>query len=41
MGWVWLTIFVAVLLVAYYGADQLDKRDERKRQRRLRAEREK
>jgi hypothetical protein len=32
MGWVWLSIFVAVLLLAYYGVDQLDKQDERKRQ---------
>jgi len=32
MGWVWLSIFVAVLLVAYYAADQLDKRDERRRE---------
>jgi hypothetical protein len=41
MGWVWLSIFIAVLLLAYYAADLLDKQDERKRQHRLRAERKK
>jgi hypothetical protein len=37
MGWVWLSIFIAVLLLAYYGADQLDKQDERNRLRRRQA----
>jgi uncharacterized protein YgiM (DUF1202 family) len=30
MQWISLTIFLAVMLFAYYVADKLDKRDERK-----------
>lgn len=32
MNWVPLTIFVAVLLLAYFLADKLDKLEERERQ---------
>jgi hypothetical protein len=32
MSWVPLTIFIAILVVAYYAADWLDNRDERKYQ---------
>jgi hypothetical protein len=37
MSWISLTIFIAVVLFAYYLADQLDKQDEREHQRRINA----
>jgi hypothetical protein len=36
-----LTVFAAALILAYYLADQLDKQEERERQRRIRARRRK
>ncbi|MDT5261709.1 MAG: hypothetical protein QOC61_713 [Acidobacteriota bacterium] len=37
MSWISLTILMAVVLFAYYLADQLDKQDEREHQRRVNA----